>query len=403
VLDISGAEVYASLSAIAILPGGNPLLLPENLPDGAYKVEVCVLKADLSGCDSVAGHTQTQYFISDAHADDSSSWTKENLVIIVNGPNYPDIGKESLGLSPGQPYGVITRPGAIAISGLPNTYTEVSLTDGQSTRLFPNVPDAINVWNWKIGDSPSLLGVLDPATFTYNGNVVPGGWSVLWGVGMTHGNPNFVSLVDNAWPTVAGDSNEKGQTRVIFSTLDGSQQWQAPMSYVDLEQINVIVPNELKPGQTVNVQVELNGTLSNPRQMAVVAAQPSIFMTDPLNQVPAARDAITGQLITADNPAVPGEYVAVYGTGFGAVSGGSLSDGELTPLSLYSCNNPLVITLGGMQLPPSFCGLTPTTAGLYQVNVQVPNNVSKAQASASISLTVGGVSANTASLPLQQP
>jgi len=47
--------------------------------------------------------------------------------------------------------------------------------------------------------------------------------------------------------------------------------------------------------------------------------------------------------------------------------------------------------LNGRRLNPSFAGLTPGIAGLYQVNVQLPEFL---DASSLISLRVGGTASN---------
>ena len=48
-------------------------------------------------------------------------------------------------------------------------------------------------------------------------------------------------------------------------------------------------------------------------------------------------------------------------------------DGNAAPLSpLFRTTAYVTATLGGMSVPVTFAGLTPTQIALYQVNVQVP-------------------------------
>jgi uncharacterized protein (TIGR03437 family) len=57
------------------------------------------------------------------------------------------------------------------------------------------------------------------------------------------------------------------------------------------------------------------------------------------------------------------------------------ADGAATPLSpLYSTTGTVTATIGGINAPVTFSGLTPTLTALYQVNVQVPAGVTPGSA-----------------------
>jgi len=74
------------------------------------------------------------------------------------------------------------------------------------------------------------------------------------------------------------------------------------------------------------------------------------------------------------------ESMAIFGTGFGPVAG---PNGEAPPADgaaasstiLYSTTWKITATLGGVRVPVTFSGLTPTLVSLYQVNVSVPSGV----------------------------
>jgi uncharacterized protein (TIGR03437 family) len=89
------------------------------------------------------------------------------------------------------------------------------------------------------------------------------------------------------------------------------------------------------------------------------------------------------------HPARAGDVLVIYCVGLGAVSP-PVAAGAAAPLSqLSSTVNPTTVTIGGVAAQPSFAGLTPGFAGLYQVNVQVPSGVAPGSAIPLV-LTVDG-------------
>jgi uncharacterized protein (TIGR03437 family) len=77
-------------------------------------------------------------------------------------------------------------------------------------------------------------------------------------------------------------------------------------------------------------------------------------------------------LITADNPVRPGEYIIAYLAGLG-VTDHPVVDGGISPADpLARPVNVPVLTLNGVAVPTYFAGLTPGLVGLYQINVQIP-------------------------------
>jgi uncharacterized protein (TIGR03437 family) len=84
------------------------------------------------------------------------------------------------------------------------------------------------------------------------------------------------------------------------------------------------------------------------------------------------------QLVTASNPAQPGQYIVVYANGLGAVDNPPPS-GEATPSPtaaqpLAATLGTPTVTIGGVAAQVLFSGLTPGSIGLYQIDVVVPPN-----------------------------
>jgi uncharacterized protein (TIGR03437 family) len=162
----------------------------------------------------------------------------------------------------------------------------------------------------------------------------------------------------------------------------------APVIHVFPGQVTFQAPN-LNVSGAVGVQVILNcrekgEVKSNVENVEMRVASPEFFFfvknTDGRNPV-AAVNAVTGAyagppgLIAEGNfvPAKPGDYVTIFGSGFGATNplffAGDLADRAAPVTALVS------ITLGGRPVAASdilYVGATPGYAGLYQVNIRIP-------------------------------
>ena len=235
---------------------------PASFADGAYSATLCVY-------DSSCGITQTQHFVID-----HSNWSlvPGTMLVYTNGPDYETLNQTQLSLA-GNPGYTLTRfPGVVVVSDIPNQYTEVSLTDGRTNRLFPYIPGSPqNLWDWKGFDDPNLLSGLNPATGKYIEQIAPGAALQLIGVGMSHDDPlSFRPFRNGTLPTAtSGDDN---CVRVVFTWPNGGKAF-AGLNYVSPTEVDVMVPN-IPIGTTASIQVELNGTLSNARQFTVIAGEP---------------------------------------------------------------------------------------------------------------------------------
>lgn len=163
------------------------------------------------------------------------------------------------------------------------------------------------------------------------------------------------------------------------------------------EQINFQVPWEVAGGGSVTLIVNNNGLLSDPVEVSLLPAFPGIFTTDGISG--AILHGIGSALVTPSNPATPGEVVTIYGTGLGAVSSAPATGNVALddPLS-YTSLNPTV-TVGGLAGTVKFSGLAPGYVGLYQVNVELPQNVPSG--TQNIVLEIGGQSSEVATIPIQ--
>jgi uncharacterized protein (TIGR03437 family) len=164
----------------------------------------------------------------------------------------------------------------------------------------------------------------------------------------------------------------------------------APIFAVFPGQINLQVPG-VTPGSTVEVRVIRNcgsadEVRSAPVSVAVAAAAPEFFTfgSQANGHVPvAARHGDTNMIVGPEGaygepsaPAHPGSVITIYATGFGSTSP-AFAPGEL-PAAGAGPNGAVEVTLGGIVLEPKYveyAGVTPQSAGLYQVNIRVPESM----------------------------
>lgn len=129
-----------------------------------------------------------------------------------------------------------------------------------------------------------------------------------------------------------------------------------PLLYVSPDQVNAQIPYEAKAGGTLEV-FTANG--SSQVTVPLLPTAPSILAVT-------TRDAVA----TSVNAPAAGDAVVVYAAGLGLcaqrVTAGQVDTAPDATLA------PVEVRLGDLKIPPSFAGLTPGFAGVYQVNFQVP-------------------------------
>jgi uncharacterized protein (TIGR03437 family) len=179
-----------------------------------------------------------------------------------------------------------------------------------------------------------------------------------------------------------------GSTQVLLSGVN------LPVLYVSENQVNVLVPYDTPINSPRQLVIQRGGAYSVPVSTAVFDAQPAVLST-------AGTGAGQGHiywfnagaqfLAGSNSPAPAGSVLVIYCVGLGAVTPG-VKGGDPAPSNpLGRVMVPVTVTIGGQTAQPSFAGLTPGFAGLYQVNVQIPNGVMPGD-QVPVSISVGGKS-----------
>lgn len=177
------------------------------------------------------------------------------------------------------------------------------------------------------------------------------------------------------------------------------------LTYVSPAQLNIQVPN-IPLNTSVQIQVTTGCGSSSPLLGPAItvptqAATPEFlfWVKNPTGVNPViAVNAVTGAYVGAAGlipgltfvPAKPGDYLTIYGISFGATEPAAIPG--LAPSAIAPVANA-TLTLGTTPvLAPNliYVGVSPGTAGLYQVNIQVPDGL--ADGNYPLMLNIGGVS-----------
>jgi len=150
-----------------------------------------------------------------------------------------------------------------------------------------------------------------------------------------------------------------------------------PLLYASSGQVNAQVPVDLPVNTQQQIQVVRSGTVpSVADQVGIAPASPAIFTVSQNGAGQGAiTDSFTGVVKDATSPAAIGDFLSIYCTGLGAVTPPVLDGQPAGANPPSSTNNTVTVTVGGVNAPVSFSGLSPGYAGLYQINIQVPPGV----------------------------
>jgi uncharacterized protein (TIGR03437 family) len=171
----------------------------------------------------------------------------------------------------------------------------------------------------------------------------------------------------------------------------------APLFYLSDGQLDVQIPSDLAPTQQFAIVVSSNGALTLPDQIDLVPLQPGISAFADGHII---AQHVNGSLIDAAHPAKPGEPIVTYGLAMGPTNP-SVPSGAPSPASpLAEVTAKPTVKVDGQNADILFAGLTPTYAGLYQINFYVPTNAKTGDLT--VIVTQNGVASNSTLLPVSQ-
>jgi uncharacterized protein (TIGR03437 family) len=188
------------------------------------------------------------------------------------------------------------------------------------------------------------------------------------------------------------------------TSLDGVGVWvnSLPCSLFSVSptQINFLVPYQLTAG-TVSLVVARDSQAGPTVSIQLNSTSPGLFLWNGNNAV---AGHLSGVALSDASPAVPGEVVVIYAAGLGRTSpdttGGQLAT---SAFQIYYLSQFQVL-LNGVACPTVnvlYAGLAPGFAGLYQINLRLPDDVA---ANPQIQVSVGPqISASSIQLAVEPP
>ena len=203
-------------------------------------------------------------------------------------------------------------------------------------------------------------GIVNGANFT-SGPVAPNEIVSLFGTSL-------------AWDTRAISSSDiAGGT--MPQSLDSVEVYVAGypayLYYVSPLQVNLLIPNFLRPG-IADVFLARDGGAGPVVSIALQAASPALFETSDGRPI---ATHLNGSLVTKKAPAGKGEIIVLWATGLGCVEHAD-PDGTIPTSAEWLCNmSQFSVWIGGEPIDSSlilYAGVAPGYAGLYQVNVRMP-------------------------------
>jgi uncharacterized protein (TIGR03437 family) len=239
------------------------------------------------------------------------------------------------------------------------------------------------------GPSYSAAGIVNASNFVA-GPFAPGSVISVFGAGLARSEHKLVDAdLVNCSSSILGTHClplELNYVRVYV------QDQPVPLFYVGPSQVNFLM-SSVETAGPVKIRVVTEGITGPEITVTLADAAPALFTISGTSYI-IATDA-KGNLLTADVPAHAGDTVVIYATGLGRTSPNP-AVGEI-PNYAASMLSPasLKVTLNGTAVDPvliKYAGLTPGSAGLYQINLYVPDGTGN---DPEIGVTAGNLPAQT--------
>ena len=235
------------------------------------------------------------------------------------------------------------------------------------------------------GTHPVIASVVNGASF--QAGIEAGSWVTIQGTNLANTSPGRTwrsdEIVYGRLPTSLDG---------VSVTINGETAF---VYYISPGQINVQAPNDTSSG-TVSVVVTNNGSSSAPATAQLQGFAPAFFQYSGTPYAIVTRypdNALVGNpsVIPGTVAAARGDVLILWATGIGATN--PTSAAGLVMSGAPPAAIPPVVTVGGTAVAMLGAALSPGSAGLYQIAIQLPATL--ATGIAAIRVSVSGYSSPT--------
>ena len=162
-----------------------------------------------------------------------------------------------------------------------------------------------------------------------------------------------------------------------------------PLLFVSGRQINAVLPADLAGLIELTVR---NAAGEHTIRILLDDAVPTLFSRNAMGFGPAAAtDAVSGALLSPENPTAPGRFAALFATGLGATE----QSGQFVVTKIKP-----TVYVAGIKARVQFSGKAPGFEGLNQVNIEIPEGV-PGGGPAAVVLRSGERMSNEVTLPIE--
>ena len=178
---------------------------------------------------------------------------------------------------------------------------------------------------------------------------------------------------EGAW----GRFDAQGRVR---TELSGVSVWfngiPAPILYASSQRIDAVTPAGLGGAGKASIEVAYEGKKSAPLSVDLGPSAPGLFTVSGNGRGYAVAVNGDGTLNSEQRPARKGSWITLFGTGLGLLETG-LTDGAGVHDARPHPGHGIRIRIDGIDSQVSYAGGSPgTIAGLWQLNLRVPDEVS---------------------------